>query len=191
MVFVTGEAGLGKTTLVEAFVAELGTHGPLWIGHGQCVEHYGAGEAYLPVLEALGRLCRGPGGQELVALLGQQAPTWLVQMPGLVRAADLETLRRRIVGATRERMLRELAEALELLTAQQPLVLVLEDLHWSDPSTLDLLAVLARRREPARLLLIGDISAARSTTPCPSLAHRPAGTAAARARRGIAVDVAA
>ena len=91
----------------------------------------------------------------MVALLGQQAPTWLVQMPGLVRAADLETLKRRIVGATRERMLRELAEALELLTAQQPLVLVLEDLHWSDPSTLDLIAVLARRREPARLLLIG------------------------------------
>jgi predicted ATPase/DNA-binding winged helix-turn-helix (wHTH) protein len=153
--FVTGEAGLGKTTLVEAFAAELGSQGPLWIGHGQCVEHYGAGEAYLPVLEALGRLCRRPGGKELVALLGQQAPTWLVQMPGLVRTADLETLRRRIVGATRERMLRELAEALDLLTARQPLVLVLEDLHWSDPSTLDLLGVLARRREPARLLLLG------------------------------------
>ena len=155
VVFVTGEAGLGKTTLVEAFVAEVGHHGSLWTGHGQCVAHYGAGEAYLPVLEALGRLCRGAGGQEIVALLGQQAPTWLVQMPGLVRAADLETLKRRIVGATRDRMLRELAEALELLTAQQPLVLVLEDLHWSDPSTLDLIAVLARRREPARLLLIG------------------------------------
>src|SRR4029453_7362260 len=79
----------------------------------------------------------------------------LVQMPGLIRAADLETLRRRVDGATRERMLRELAEALELLTAQQPLVLVLEDLQWSDPSTLDLIAVLARRREPARLLLLG------------------------------------
>ena len=155
MVFVTGEAGLGKTTLVEAFVTAIGSHGPLWIGHGQCVEHYGAGEAYLPVLEALGRLCRGPDGKELVALLGQQAPTWLVQMPGLLRTADLETLRRRIGGATRERMLRELAEALELLSARQPLVLVLEDLHWSDPSTLDLLAVLARRREAARLLLIG------------------------------------
>jgi DNA-binding winged helix-turn-helix (wHTH) protein/predicted ATPase len=154
MVFVTGEAGLGKTTLVEAFVAELGTQGPLWIGRGQCVEHYGVGEAYLPVLEALGRLCRGPGGQKVVTLLGQQAPTWLVQMPGLIRAADLEMLRRRIVGATRDRMLRELAEALDLLTAQQMLVLVLEDLHWSDPSTLDLIAVLARRREPARLLLI-------------------------------------
>jgi predicted ATPase len=119
------------------------------------VEHYGVGEAYLPVLEALGRLCRGPGRQEWVGLLGQQAPTWLVQMPGLIRAADLETLRRRTGGATRERMLRELAEALELLTAQQPLVLVLEDLQWSDPSTLDLIAVLACRREPARLLLLG------------------------------------
>jgi DNA-binding winged helix-turn-helix (wHTH) protein len=55
VIFVTGEAGLGKTTLVEAFVAEMGTHGILWIGSGQCVEHHGAGEAYLPVLEALGR----------------------------------------------------------------------------------------------------------------------------------------
>ena len=59
------------------------------------------------------------------------------------------------MGATRERMLRELAEAIEVLTDSQPLVLVLEDLHWSDYSTLDLLAMLARRREPARLLVIG------------------------------------
>ena len=85
LLFVTGEAGLGKTTLVEAFLTALEAYGPLWIGRGQCLDHYGAGEAYLPVLEALGRLCRGPGGQEVVALLEQQAPTWLVQMPGLVR----------------------------------------------------------------------------------------------------------
>jgi DNA-binding winged helix-turn-helix (wHTH) protein len=85
VVFVTGEVGLGKTTLVEAFVAELGHQGPLETGCGQGVEHYGVGEPYLPVLEENGRLCRGPGGQEVVALLGQQAPTWLVQMLGLVR----------------------------------------------------------------------------------------------------------
>jgi predicted ATPase len=101
-------------------------------------------------------VCVGdPGGQEVVALLGQQAPTWLVQMPGLVRTADLEALQRRSAGATQDRMLWELAEALERLTTRQPLLLVLEDLHWSDPSTLDVLAVLARRREPARLLLLG------------------------------------
>jgi predicted ATPase len=52
-------------------------------------------------------------------------------------------------------MLREMAEALEVVTAETPLVLVLEDLHWSDAATLDLLASLARRREAARLLLIG------------------------------------
>ena len=155
ILFVTGEAGGGKTTLVEAFRTALEASGPLWIGWGQCLDHYGAGEAYLPVLEALGRLCRGPGGQEVVTLLAQQAPTWLGQMPGVVRAADLEPLRHRMAGATRDRMLRELAEALELLTARQPLLLVLEDLHWSDPSTLDVLAVVARRREPARLLLLG------------------------------------
>jgi predicted ATPase len=113
------------------------------------------GEAYLPVLEALGRLGRQPGGESVVALLARQAPTWLVQMPSLVDPAGLERLREAALGATRERMLREMVEALEALSHDQPLVLLLEDLHWSDPSTLDLLAWLARRREPARLLIIG------------------------------------
>jgi predicted ATPase len=52
-------------------------------------------------------------------------------------------------------MLRELAEALEVITQERPLILVLEDLHWSDPSTLDLLSMIARRTEPARLLILG------------------------------------
>src|SRR5262249_36534547 len=56
---------------------------------------------------------------------------------------------------TRERMLRELTEALEALTTEQTLVLVLEDLHWSDAATLDLVGYLARRRAPARLLVLG------------------------------------
>jgi predicted ATPase len=160
VVFVTGEAGLGKTTLVEAFLQELGSFGPLRIGHGQCVEHYGAGEAYLPVLEALGRLCTEPGGQELIALLARQAPTWVVQMPWLVTDAEVEALQRRVMGGTQERMLREIAEALSVLTAERPLILVLEDLHWSDPSTLNLIAWLARRQEPARLLVLGTYRSA-------------------------------
>src|SRR5262249_26619609 len=52
-------------------------------------------------------------------------------------------------------MLREMAEAIEALTARNPVVVVLEDLHWSDYSTLDLVSYLARRSMPARLLLIG------------------------------------
>ncbi len=155
VVFVTGEPGIGKTTLVDAFLRRVAAQGDLWLGQGQCIEHYGAGEAYLPVLSALGQLCRGPGGQRLRELLGQQAPTWLVQMPVLLNAADFEVLQRKTQGATKERMLRELTEAVEVLTMEKPLVLWLEDLHWSDSSTLDLIAFLARRRQPARLLVIG------------------------------------
>jgi DNA-binding winged helix-turn-helix (wHTH) protein len=106
VVFVTGEAGLGKTTLVETFLQELDGYGVLWIGRGQCIEHYGAGEAYLPMLAALGGLCKESGGQALLAILARQAPTWVVHMPWLVNDAELAALQRRVMGATQERMLR-------------------------------------------------------------------------------------
>src|SRR6266849_2704562 len=123
LVFVTGEAGIGKTALVEMFLAEVGEASTLRIGCGQCVEQYGAGEAYLPVLEALGRLGRGAGGEQLVEILKQYAPTWLAQLPGLLSDRDVEAVHRRAQGATRDRMLRELVEALDALTRDTPLVL--------------------------------------------------------------------
>jgi len=155
IVFVTGEAGIGKTAVVEAFVQRLGHDPELWIGHGQCIEQYGAGEAYLPLLEALDRLCRASGDERLVTLLAQYAPSWVVQLPALLSASALADLQHALAGTTRARMLRELAEGLEALSAERPLVLVLEDLHWSDASTVEALAMLARRREPARLLVLG------------------------------------
>jgi len=154
VVFVTGEAGIGKTTLVEAFLQRVAGDPKIRVGQGQCLEQYGAGEAYLPALEAISRLCQEPGRERLVELLRRHAPTWLQQMPWLVGEADREGLQREVIGATRERMMREMAEALEALTSETPLVLVLEDLHWSDYSTLDLVSYLARRRKPARLLLV-------------------------------------
>ena len=69
VVLVTGDAGIGKTTLVEAFLAGAASGPGIVVGRGQCVEPHGAGEAYLPVLDALGGLCRGPEGGRLVALL--------------------------------------------------------------------------------------------------------------------------
>jgi predicted ATPase len=80
LVIVSGEPGIGKTTLLDTFVGQLaGQHG-LWIARGQCLEQYGAGEAYLPILEALGRVGREAGGEEVVATLAQYAPTWLAQL---------------------------------------------------------------------------------------------------------------
>lgn len=172
VVFVTGEAGIGKTTLVDTFLQHLASErsrslvtepasrlqppvSSVWLGRGQCVEQYGAGEAYLPILEALGRIGRAPGGDQLVTILQQYAPTWLVQMPALLTAGELETVQRRVIGATRERMLREMVEAIEALAEHCPLVLWLEDLHWADASTVDWLAAIAQRRASARLLVIG------------------------------------
>lgn len=151
IVFVTGEPGIGKTTLVEAFLRE--ADASVLVARGQCLEQYGDSEAYLPWLDAFSRLCRER--ETCIALLRRRAPMWLAQMPWLLDEAERAALQRETAGATRARMLREMAEAIEGLTAETPLVLALEDLHWSDYSTLDLIAYLARRSEPARLLLIG------------------------------------
>ncbi len=182
IVFVTGEPGIGKTTLLEAFLfgvrsrEEFGVtkslkskvQGPKspntdprtpspepWFAWGQCIEQYGSGEPYMPILEALGRLCREPDGERLIAVLQQHAPTWLVQMPALLGTSELAALQRELQGTTHERMLREMSEGIEIMTQQRPLILLLEDLQWCDYSTLVLVAALARRPERARFLLIG------------------------------------
>jgi DNA-binding winged helix-turn-helix (wHTH) protein/tetratricopeptide (TPR) repeat protein len=155
LVFVTGEAGIGKTTLVQTFLKQAEGVPGIRVVRGQCLEHYGAGEAYLPVLDGFSRLCRSHGGDHVLKLLRNLAPTWLAQMPSLVPQSERATLQSQTAGATRERMLREMAEAIETLSSETPLLLFLEDLHWSDYSTLDLISFLARRRDPARLLIIG------------------------------------
>jgi len=154
-VFVTGEPGIGKTTIVDQFLAHVRPEECARIGCGHCLEQYGEGEAYLPVLEAFGRLCREPGGTQLVTLLSRYAPTWLVQMPALLGDAELASLHQKVQGTTRQRMLREIAETIEALTTESLLILVFEDLHWSDYSTLELISYLARRQERARLMVVG------------------------------------
>lgn len=163
IVFVTGEAGAGKTTLVDAFVSSLPLLRPR-IGLGQCLEHRGSGEAYLPVLEALERLClrESESPVEVAPILRRMAPTWASQMPCLGDTG----VESDVGEASRERMLREMATSLEAIAAEVPLLLILEDVHWSDYSTLDLVTSLARRREPARLMIIltyrpADVKAAR------------------------------
>lgn len=136
-------------------MAQVASDQAAWIGYGQCIEQYGAGEAYLPLLEAFARLGRTPHASRVVDVLRQYAPNWLVHLPSLVSASEAEGLQRRSAWRRQEYMLRELAEAVEVLTAVSPLILVLEDLHWSDTATLDWLNHVARRWEPARLLILG------------------------------------
>jgi DNA-binding winged helix-turn-helix (wHTH) protein len=154
-VLVSADAGLGKTTLLDLLLRDLTENSEALIGRGQCIEQHGIGEPYMPVLGALDEICRGPRGRGRVAMLARHAPTWLAQLPWLLDDTEMEPLRERLVGTTRERMLREMAEALRVIGERTPLLLVLEDLHWSDPSTVDLISFLARGARSARVALLG------------------------------------
>jgi DNA-binding winged helix-turn-helix (wHTH) protein/tetratricopeptide (TPR) repeat protein len=148
--WIAGDAGVGKTTLVEQFIREL--PGVIVI-RGQCVEQYGSGEPYLPVLEALSSLCRNH--PEVADLMRACAPTWLVQLPWLMSEAERATLYRELSGANQERKVREISELMGRFTAQHPVLVLTEDLHWSDTATLRLIDHFARRTTPARIMWLG------------------------------------
>jgi DNA-binding winged helix-turn-helix (wHTH) protein/tetratricopeptide (TPR) repeat protein len=153
--FIVGEPGIGKTSLADAFQQASAAIAGVSVIRGQSIEGFAGKEPYYPLLEAIGQLARGPAKALVVETLATHAPTWLVQFPALVRPDQHAALEREIRGATRERMVRELCEALEIITLTVPLVLVLEDLHWADCSTVDMISAIARRRQPARLLVLG------------------------------------
>jgi len=154
VVFLSGEAGVGKTALAEAFLRRLGGDGEALVARGRCVESYGRGEAYLPLLEALGRLLRADDAGELTARVERHAPSWLVHLQPELAGSGTEAPGDAARRSTPARMLRELAEALEALAERRPLALLLEDLHWSDTATLAWLDYAARRPDPARLLVL-------------------------------------
>lgn len=153
IVFVTGEAGIGKTALVDEFLAAA-SQGDTRVMGGGCVEGYGGTEPYYPVLEALGRLCRGAGGEQVKTALVSIAPTWAILMPSCVPADILDSLLARTLGAGRERMMREICDLLQTLARERPLLLVLDDLHWADFSTIDMLSALAQLEGPLRLMIV-------------------------------------
>lgn len=150
VVCVGGEQGIGKSTLLRAFLD--GLVGPMTprIAEGRCAERFTAGEACLPLLEAIETLCAGPDGETVTEELAVQAPNWLVRLPDLCRDRSLSGAGEAGPG------LCELARVLEALSLPRGLVLVLENLHWADDATLEALAYLARRPWPARLLILAS-----------------------------------
>ncbi len=154
VIFLAGDAGSGKTCIVEAFLSAVRTwqtgddaEPALLVGH--CFEQYGTSEPYLPLWEALAPLAQGalPAAARIRDLLGRHeaAYTGDAAQPvgGLPRGMS-------------ERLRRDLVDALEELSRQLPLVvIVLEDLHWADYSTIDLISAFARRRGQARLMILG------------------------------------
>ncbi len=155
VVLVSGEPGIGKTALSRMFVYRAKKkNADLVLARGACVEQYGAGEAYLPFLDVLGSLLQSPDRERVVMLLRRHAPTWCLQFPAVFSSGATNQILHDATGATKDRMLRELGDSLAALTAETPVLLVLEDMHWSDPASVDMLRHMAERAHGQRLLLV-------------------------------------
>jgi tetratricopeptide (TPR) repeat protein len=155
---ISGDAGTGKTTLASEILRRARSRNPsLALCRGHCVEQYGTGEAYLPFLDALGTLLVGKGREPTRALLIRYAPTWCVQLPVGAPPDSQEALRQQTIGATKERMLRELGDLLEAAASESFLLAFLDDVQWIDSSSADLVRHLLNRIARQRILLIGTV----------------------------------
>jgi tetratricopeptide (TPR) repeat protein len=159
IVTIAGEPGAGKSTLVHAFLRRARQIAPgARLALGRSPENIGSTEAYSPFLDALGNLLAGGDRGGLVPSLLELAPTWAVHFPAI--AADAEAAAGETLAGmrSRDRMPREFAAFVTAAAAGpavRPLVLLLEDLQWADPASVDLLVYLAPRLEGLKLLLIG------------------------------------
>jgi DNA-binding winged helix-turn-helix (wHTH) protein len=142
---IVGAVGSGKSALVDALLAQV-VEGETWqVGRGRCDELSGRGDAYRVLLDALTALCLQPGGAQMVSQLRLHAPTWLGELTTVLQPSELAAQRLITSGVTTARLHRELDAVLAATARQRPLMLILEDLQWSDEGTLDWLTGLEDR----------------------------------------------
>ncbi|WP_433621622.1 helix-turn-helix transcriptional regulator [Nocardia sp. CA-120079] len=145
---IAGEPGLGKSRLVTEFTSRLGSD--VLVLTGRCPEFGPSGMPFAPFVMIMRVLVRRIGVDELTALLPVARPAlarWLPELATRTGAAEPESDRIRLFG--------EILTVFEQLAISHPLVLVLEDLHWADDSSRDLLAFLIANLTQRDLLLIG------------------------------------
>lgn len=145
VVTVSGDAGMGKTTFAEDFLAELEPDAAALAARGRCSERLAESDAFAPILDALDGLCRAGGG--VARLVETAAPAWFAQVSA-ARGGKGEK------PPSHERLRREFAALFEALSRIRPVVLFLDDLHWADASTCDLLVYLGQRMRDMPVLLI-------------------------------------
>ena len=153
---VTGEAGMGKTTLMEDFFNELSANGhPCLIARGQSSERLAGTEGYLPILEGLESMLRGAAGESVANVMKVVAPTWYVEV---VPLSSEDSSAAHVIAdakaASPERKKRELDAFLHEVSRIRPLILFFDDLHWADVSTIDVLAFIGNKCESMALLIV-------------------------------------
>jgi eukaryotic-like serine/threonine-protein kinase len=154
LVLVVGEPGVGKTRLVEEATAYAAMRGAQ-VCWGHCYEGE-VGVAYLPFVEAFRSYVRGRNDDELREELGTVGPEVATLVSELrQRFPDLPESPRLEGDAERLRLFDGVAMFLQQAARAQPMVIVLDDLHWADKPTLRLLQYLARNLRRDRVLVVG------------------------------------
>ncbi|MBL8113894.1 MAG: protein kinase [Acidobacteria bacterium] len=155
LVLVGGEPGSGKTTLVEAFLRKEREQRPeLALAEAGCSERFTASEAFAPFLEAVSRLAESVPGGRIAQLLATHAPVWLRHLPALSRQLPTPIVADGAALPSADRMPRELADFLTAFAAERAVLFMLDDFHWADAASVDLLAYLARRLATMRVLVL-------------------------------------
>jgi predicted ATPase len=148
VILVEGEAGVGKTRLVTELMARFVDDG-VRVLYGGCVPVGEGTLPYAPVVEALRALLADLGADRMRALFGLSWPELAHLLPGLGQPGGDPPGQ-----AAQTRLFELLLGLLGRLSDQAPLVLVIEDVHWADRSTRDLLSFLARNLRRERVLLV-------------------------------------
>jgi DNA-binding CsgD family transcriptional regulator/tetratricopeptide (TPR) repeat protein len=146
--FVAGESGVGKTRLLRELMRRARDAGTLVLA-GETVDFGGEGELpYLPLVAALRPLARSGAVALTEPLRDAVAPL----LPGATAAGPQPAGDR----DTQQQLFEGMLSLLDALGDEQPVLLVLEDLHWADRSTRAALAFLARSLTTERILLVGS-----------------------------------
>jgi predicted ATPase len=153
---IGGEPGLGKTTVVEQFLEDVAASRPCLIARGRCSErHADGGAAYLPWLELLDSMRARNTTTGVGELMKTMAPTWHAQVAPMSSGDSPEARALTVNRAGSQQWLkRELATFLDEASLHAPLLLFVDDMHWADASTVDLLQYVAPRLESSRVLIV-------------------------------------
>jgi len=150
---VGGEAGVGKTRLVTRFAGQVrGSGGQVLLGG--CIELGEGSLPYAPAVEALRGLGRGLEPAALDELVGPGRPLLARLLPELGQGEESTSAGLAVGSSAQARLFEAFLALLERLAGRSPTVLVVEDLHWADRSTLDLLTFLVRNLRAALLLVL-------------------------------------
>ena len=156
IVGIAGDAGMGKTVLIETFLDGIEVGGmPITVAKGQCSERLAGSEAYLPLFDVMEHLLAKDGDGSVNSIMRKMAPWWYVHVAALSPDdPDNQGILEMAQRTSQEQIKRELTSFLKAVSDNRLVVVVIEDLHWADVSSVDMIAYLGARFDAMNLLIL-------------------------------------